>query len=76
MPKLDQKEYLKLSTDIERDTGLSPLDFQIGVTVNQMYGNEGLPTMGNWLKGIVVWSVAAISVVKKSVGQVWTTIFV
>ena len=47
MPKLDQEEYLKLSTDIERDTGLSPLDFQIGVTVNQMYGNEGLPTMGN-----------------------------
>ena len=49
MGELDQEEYLKLSTDIVRDacTGLSPQDLQIGVTVAQMYGNEGLPTGGN-----------------------------
>ena len=70
MPKLDQEEYLKLSTDIERDMGLSvdietfwmeiyagqapnsghelsQQDFQIRDTVKEMYGNEGLPTLGN-----------------------------
>ena len=58
MPKLDQEEYLKLSTDIERDMGLS-LDIEnfwtesyaegspVGVMVKEMYGNEGLPTLGN-----------------------------
>ena len=53
MSKLDQEAYLKLPTDIERDTGLSPLDFQRfsncgpAVMVKQMYENESLPTLGN-----------------------------
>ena len=62
MPELDQEEYLKLSTDIERDTGLSVdietfwteiyagqtrQDLQIRATVKRMYGNESLPTLGN-----------------------------
>ena len=47
MDILDQEEYLKLSTDIERDAGLSPLDLQIAATVKEMYGNESLPTLGN-----------------------------
>ena len=47
MPELEQEEYLKLSTDIKRDMGLSPLDLQIITTIKEMYGNEGPPTMGN-----------------------------
>jgi len=55
MRKLDQEEYLKLSTDIERDTGLSPQDFQISVTVQQMYGNESLPTLGKIMKTLSIF---------------------
>ena len=51
MSKLDQEAYLKLPTDIERDTGLSPLEIvrncETAVMVKQMYENESLPTLGN-----------------------------
>ena len=47
MSKLDQEAYLKLPTDIERDTGLSPLDFQMVQQIQQIYENESLPTKGN-----------------------------
>ena len=47
MRKLDQEAYLKLSTDVERGTGLSPLDFQMVQQIQQIYENESLPTKGN-----------------------------